>query len=108
MDISDLKMEDIRKLLSSYLQKVEGLLGIVLSDRDGVPILRSVLEFLNNLWGAKNRVGIGLSYRPATHCPKTLETKIMLLELMLYRMYTCALLNIKKIPVQQFIVLHLN
>jgi hypothetical protein len=46
---SDLKMEDIRKLLSSYLQKVEGLLGIVLSDRDGVPILRSVLEFLNNL-----------------------------------------------------------
>jgi hypothetical protein len=45
------KMEDIRKLLSSYLQKVEGLLGIVLSDRDGVPILRSVLEFSNNLWG---------------------------------------------------------
>jgi mitogen-activated protein kinase kinase 1 interacting protein 1 len=36
-------MEDIRKLLSSYLQKVEGLLGIVLSDRDGVPILRATL-----------------------------------------------------------------
>jgi hypothetical protein len=25
-----------------------------------------VLEFLNNLWGARNRVGIGLSYRPAS------------------------------------------
>ncbi len=25
----------------------------------------TVLEFLNNLWGARNRVGIGLSYRPA-------------------------------------------
>jgi hypothetical protein len=24
----------------------------------------AVLEFLNNLWGARNRVGIGLSYRP--------------------------------------------
>jgi hypothetical protein len=24
-----------------------------------------VLEFLNNLWGARNRVGKGLSYRPA-------------------------------------------
>jgi hypothetical protein len=23
------------------------------------------LEFLNNLWGARNRVGIGISYRPA-------------------------------------------
>jgi hypothetical protein len=23
------------------------------------------LEFLNNLWGARNRLGIGLSYRPA-------------------------------------------
>jgi hypothetical protein len=30
------------------------------------------------------------------HCPKILETKIMLLELMLYRMYTCVLLDIKK------------
>ncbi len=28
-------------------------------------------------------------------CPKTLETKIMLLELMLYRMYTCVLLDKK-------------
>ena len=27
-----------------------------------VPV--TVLEFLNNLWGARNRVGIGLSYRP--------------------------------------------
>ncbi len=26
---------------------------------------RTVLEFLNNLWGARNRAGIGLSYRPA-------------------------------------------
>jgi hypothetical protein len=26
---------------------------------------RSVLVFLNNLWGAWNRIGIGLSYRPA-------------------------------------------
>ncbi len=25
---------------------------------------RTVLEFLNNLWGAGNQVGIGLSYRP--------------------------------------------
>jgi hypothetical protein len=25
---------------------------------------KPVLEFLNNLWGARNRVGIGLSYRP--------------------------------------------
>ncbi len=24
----------------------------------------AVLEFLNNLWGTRNRVGIGLSYRP--------------------------------------------
>jgi hypothetical protein len=23
------------------------------------------LEFLNNLWGQRNRLGIGLSYRPA-------------------------------------------
>jgi hypothetical protein len=26
---------------------------------------RSVLKFLNNLWESRNRVGIGLSYRPA-------------------------------------------
>jgi hypothetical protein len=26
-------------------------------------INKPVLEFLNNLWGARNRVGIGLSYR---------------------------------------------
>jgi hypothetical protein len=26
---------------------------------------KTVLEFLNNLWGARNRVGVGLSYRPA-------------------------------------------
>jgi hypothetical protein len=25
-----------------------------------------MLEFLNNLWGARNRVGTGLSYRPAS------------------------------------------
>jgi hypothetical protein len=25
----------------------------------------AMLEFLNNLWGARNRVEIGLSYRPA-------------------------------------------
>jgi hypothetical protein len=25
----------------------------------------SELEFQNSLWGARNRVGIGLSYRPA-------------------------------------------
>jgi hypothetical protein len=25
----------------------------------------AVLVFLNNLWGARNRVGIGLSFRPA-------------------------------------------
>ncbi len=25
----------------------------------------AVLEFLNNLWGARNQVRIGLSYRPA-------------------------------------------
>jgi hypothetical protein len=34
-----------------------------------VPVLLAILgvtelEFLNNLWGARNRVGIGLSYRP--------------------------------------------
>jgi hypothetical protein len=28
-------------------------------------LTKSVLEFQNNLWGAKNRVEIGLSYRPA-------------------------------------------
>jgi hypothetical protein len=27
--------------------------------------INSELEFLNNLWGARNRVGIGLSYRTA-------------------------------------------
>jgi hypothetical protein len=27
--------------------------------------MQTVLEFLNNLWGARNRVRIGLSYRPA-------------------------------------------
>jgi hypothetical protein len=26
---------------------------------------RTMPEFLNNLWGARNQVGIGLSYRPA-------------------------------------------
>ncbi len=26
---------------------------------------KTVLEFLNNLWGARNRVEIGLSYRAA-------------------------------------------
>jgi hypothetical protein len=26
----------------------------------------TVLEFLNNLWGARNRVGIGLLYGPAS------------------------------------------
>jgi hypothetical protein len=35
------RMDEIRKLLASYLHKVDGLLGIVLSDRDGVPIIRS-------------------------------------------------------------------
>ncbi len=34
---------------------------------------------------------------PLVHCPKTLETKIMLLELMLYRMYTCVLQDIKNL-----------
>jgi hypothetical protein len=33
-------MEDVRKLLEGYLNRVNGLLGIVLSDRDGVPIVR--------------------------------------------------------------------
>ena len=36
------RMEDVRKVLSHYLSKVEGLLGIVLTDRDGIPIVRSV------------------------------------------------------------------
>jgi hypothetical protein len=27
-------------------------------------LLSTELEFLNNLWGLGNRVGIGLSYRP--------------------------------------------
>jgi hypothetical protein len=30
-----------------------------------VVINRAELKFLNTLWGARNRVGIGLSYRPA-------------------------------------------
>jgi hypothetical protein len=34
-------------------------------DQDKKKGHRPVLEFLNNLWGARNRVGIGLSYQPA-------------------------------------------
>jgi hypothetical protein len=30
-----------------------------------VSVVSSVLEFLNNLWGGRNRVGIGLSYLAA-------------------------------------------
>jgi hypothetical protein len=30
----------------------------------GFSLSSPVLEFLNNLWGARNRVGTGLSYRP--------------------------------------------
>jgi len=37
-------MEDLRKHLSSYLSTVPGLLGIVLSDREGVPLVRANLQ----------------------------------------------------------------
>jgi hypothetical protein len=48
-----------------------------------------VAKFIVHDWGDKIDSG--------THCPKTLETKIMLLELMLYRMYACVLLDIKNL-----------
>jgi len=37
-------MEDVRKLLMTYVKDVDGMLGIVLCDRDGVPIIRSTVE----------------------------------------------------------------
>ena len=37
-------MEDLRKHLSSYLATVPGLLVIVLSDREGVPMVRANLQ----------------------------------------------------------------
>jgi len=37
-------MEEIRKLLMSYVEDVPGMLGIVLSDREGIPIIRCTLD----------------------------------------------------------------
>ena len=37
-------MDDLRKHVSSYLSVVPGLLGIVLSDREGVPMVRANLQ----------------------------------------------------------------
>lgn len=34
-------MEELRKHLSSYLTAESGLVGLVVSDREGVPLLRS-------------------------------------------------------------------
>ncbi len=44
-----------------------------------------------------NRKWLTCLKQSMVHCPKTLETKIMLLELMMYRMYTCVLLDIKNL-----------
>ena len=33
-------MEDLKKYLNSYITPDSGLLGILLSDKDGVPVLR--------------------------------------------------------------------
>jgi len=37
-------MEDVRKLLMTYVKEVDGMLGIVLCDRDGIPIVRCTVE----------------------------------------------------------------
>ncbi|XP_023337475.1 ragulator complex protein LAMTOR3-A isoform X2 [Eurytemora carolleeae] len=37
-------MDELRNLLMTYVKEVEGTLGIVLCDRDGIPILRCTLE----------------------------------------------------------------
>jgi hypothetical protein len=47
-----------------------GHLPLLQADGAGAVLLlrytSTVLEFLNNHWGARNRIGIGLSYRPAS------------------------------------------
>ena len=37
-------MEELRKHLTSYLTPESGLVGLVLSDREGVPLLRSITK----------------------------------------------------------------
>ncbi len=60
--------ENIRKADFSIIKRWQcgKAKSISCLDPDGSDgISSTVLEFLNNLWGARNRVGIGLSYRHA-------------------------------------------
>ena len=60
-------MEDLRKHLSSYMTPDSGLIGIVLSDREGVPLTRVLADscpehvsrhsFLSSFSGTSQEVG---------------------------------------------------
>lgn len=40
-------MDELRRLLTQRLDSVPGLLGLVISDRDGVPIIKASVEQSN-------------------------------------------------------------